>query len=84
MDQKRKSRKGYDPDGIPTLEEMELSGKHTTKKETETEENTDNAEKHVSAFINFFKSKITHGYFGIVIMLMAAFILIFSFLATHA
>ena len=78
MDQKRKSRKGYDPDGIPTLEEMELSGKHTTKKETETEENTDNAEKHVSAFINFFKSKITHGYFGIVIMLMAAFILIFS------
>lgn len=78
MDQKRKTRKGYDPDEIPTLDEMELKGKHTPKNETGTVGNPDTAEKHVSAFINFFKSKITHGYFGIVILLVAAFILIFS------
>ena len=55
MDQKRKTRKGYDPDEIPTLDEMELKGKHTPKNETETVGNPDTAEKHVSAFINFFK-----------------------------
>ena len=48
MDKKRKTRKGYDPDEIPTLDEMELNGTHTPKNETETGVNPDTAEKHSS------------------------------------
>lgn len=84
MNKNKETNTGYDSDDMSL--DMEIKGKHTRKKAkaTSTESEADIADKQVSAFINFFKSKLTHAAFGVLLIFIATYLLVamISFLYT--